>query len=98
MGLLESTVKGAIGGLVVGVGLGLGLVLIAPVVCPALKEKGGPAARGMAKAAVRGCMDLMDKLNEITAEVREQVGDLVAEVKAERQAEAAAGTEAEGDG
>jgi len=63
----------------------------------------GVAARGrgrqLMKAAVRGYVSIADRLKEATAEAREQVSDLVAEVREERrmQAEAAEGDAGNGE-
>lgn len=50
---------------------------------------GGRRGRPLMKSAIRGFLDLSDRVKETTAEAREQFNDLVAEVKQERETEAA---------
>ncbi len=61
----------------------------------------GASARGrgrqLMKAAVRGYVTVADRLKEATAEAREQLGDMVAEVREERRMQAHSAEEA-GDG
>lgn len=68
-----------------GILVGMGITLAAPVVLPVL----ACALRPLAKSAIKGGLVLGDKVKEITAEAREQMCDLVAEVKAECVASAA---------
>ena len=64
----------------------LGVILAAPIVLPAVAS----VSRPLAKTLIRGYLALVDTVKEFSAEAQEQVGDLVAEVKAERTAEMAA--------
>lgn len=66
--------------------VGVGVVLAAPVLFPAAGEVIRPVAKGL----IKGGLQLVDSLQEIIAEGSEQLSDLVAEVKAERAASAAA--------
>jgi hypothetical protein len=47
---------------------------------------GSGPLRSLAKAAIRGYVAVADKSKELAAETRESLGDLVAEVRAEREA------------
>ena len=47
---------------------------------------GNGPLRSLAKAAIRGYVTAADKAKEVAAETRETLGDLVAEVRAEREA------------
>src|SRR5262249_58806991 len=49
---------------------------------------GSGPLRSLAKAAIRGYVTVADKAKELAAETRETLGDLVAEVRAEREAAA----------
>jgi hypothetical protein len=85
MGLLEDSVKGV----AIGAGAVVGLGLVSPV------------GRPLAKRLVHGYLSLRDKLQEAGAETKEQLSDLVAEVKAERTrgtVSPRASAAAEGDG
>jgi hypothetical protein len=86
MGLLEDSVKGV----AIGVGAVVGLGLVSPVL--------GDRGRPLAKRIVRGYLNLRDKLQEAGAETKEQISDLMAEVKAERARPAAAPKAAARDG
>jgi Protein of unknown function (DUF5132) len=57
----------------------LGVAAAAPVILPAVAA----VSRPLAKSSIRGCLGLTDTIKEFAAEAGEQVGDLVAEVKAE---------------
>ena len=46
---------------------------------------GGSVGRPIVKAAVRGYLNVADKMKEFTAEAREQMSDLVAEVREENR-------------
>jgi hypothetical protein len=61
---------------------GLGIVIAAPFLLT--------ASRPLTKKAVHACLAARDKFNEATAETQERWADLLAEVKAERDAAAAA--------
>jgi len=93
MGMFDSALKG----LTFGAGLGLGYVLVSRALFPGSRD----ASKPFAKAAIRSYLELTDKYSEFAAELREQFADLIAEVKAEREAcgeEAAAGRQAEPNG
>ena len=76
MSLLDTATKGWGGGLLIG----LGAAVAAPVILPAA----GAAVRPIAKGLVWGCLAAVDQLRELAAETREQVNDLVAEVRSEQ--------------
>ena len=63
------------GGLLIGVGA----ALAAPVILPAA----GAVVRPVAKGLIWGVLLAGDKMKELFAETREQMNDLVAEVRAE---------------
>jgi hypothetical protein len=65
--------------------VGLGVLVAAPVALV--------VSRPVAKRMIRTFLDASDKVRESAAETREKWSDLVAEVKAERAAEAAARVE-----
>ena len=75
MSLLDEAVKGW-GGFAVGVG--------AVVAAPRFLPSPGPLVRPLAKLVVRTALMVNESVRALVAEVSEQVGDLVAEVKAER--------------
>lgn len=75
MALLDGVAKGWGGGLLIGVGA----ALAAPVILPAA----GAVVRPVAKGLIWGALVAGDKLKELFAETREQMNDLVAEVRAE---------------
>ncbi|MEW6380254.1 MAG: DUF5132 domain-containing protein [bacterium] len=60
--------------------IGVAVGLATPVIMPILWS----VARPLAKSVIKEGLIISDKVKEITAEAREQLGDLVAEVKAER--------------
>ena len=68
-------IKGWGGGLLIGVGA----ALAAPVILPAA----GAVVRPVAKGLIWGVLVAGDKVKELFAETREQMNDLVAEVRAE---------------
>ena len=74
------------GNILTGLAIGIGSAILAPVVIPALSG----AAKPLAKAAIKGGLILYDKSKETCAEVYEVVDDLVAEARAEVEAEAVA--------
>jgi len=82
MALFEDGLSGSTKGILVV----LGVVLAAPIVLPAVAS----VSRPLAKTLIKGYLALTDMVKEFSAEAQEQVGDLVAEVKAERTAEMAA--------
>jgi hypothetical protein len=62
--------------------------LFAPFVFPAIRS----AARPFAKGLIKGALTLTESAKEGAAAAQEQMSDLLAEVKAEREQEAAAAT------
>jgi hypothetical protein len=60
--------------------------LLAPFLFPAMRR----AARPVAKGVLKGALILGESIKEGAAGAREQITDLLAEVKAEREQEAAA--------
>ncbi len=90
MGLLEDGLKG---NLVTALAIGVGAAIVAPVVIPLFAN----VAKPLAKAAIKGGMQLYERGKEAFAEVAEITEDIVAEAKAElaeSTAAAAAGTAA----
>lgn len=81
MALIEDVLKGW-GGMAVG-------VVVGAVAAPALGGATGTRLRPLAKATIKGILAVSDGVREIVAEAREQVSDMVAEIKAERQDDAA---------
>ena len=80
MALLEKVFKGP------GFLIGLGVVVAAPIVIPLAAK----ALRPAAKVVIRGCLAASGCVSGLTAGTQEQIKDLVAEVKAEREAGAKA--------
>lgn len=81
MSLLEKAVEGlAEGGAVTGAAIGLGVLLLAPGILPAV----GRALRPVAVGAIKTGMSLY---TQTAATVREATEDLVAEARAELEAE-----------
>lgn len=70
--------------------VGVGVALVAPIVVPALAA----GMRPLAKAVLKGGMMVYDKGTEVFAEAGEQFSDLVAEVRSELNATAAAAADA----
>lgn len=66
--------------------LGLGIAVAAPLVLPAAAS----GLRPLAKTLIRGGLYVTDAARQILAEATEQVGDLVAEVRAESKSGATA--------
>ncbi len=64
--------------------IGVGVAAAAPALLPAV----GTAIRPVAKGLIKGGLYIADSLQELIAEGGEQLGDLIAEVKAERHAAA----------
>jgi type IV secretory pathway TrbL component len=60
-------------------GLAAGLVLT-------LTRGGGEGLRSVAKGAIKGYLTVADRVQEATAEMRENIDDVAAEVRAERAA------------
>jgi len=82
MAVLDNGLKGAVPSILVI----LGVALAAPIVLPAVAA----VSRPLAKTLIRGYLTLSDMAKEFAAEAGEQISDLVAEVKAERETAAAA--------
>jgi hypothetical protein len=82
MAILDNGLKGAVPSILVV----LGVALAAPIVLPAVAA----VSRPLAKTLIRGYLTLSDMAKEFAAEAGEQISDLVAEVKAERQVAEAA--------
>jgi hypothetical protein len=76
MALMDNGLKGAVPSILVV----LGVAMAAPIVLPAVAA----VSRPLAKTLIKGYLVLADTIKEFAAEAGEQVGDLVAEVKAER--------------
>jgi hypothetical protein len=72
--------RGPGGNIILGVGVALAVPLLWPVVAA--------AAKPVAKAGIKGYLALAGSVKEMVAEAGEQVSDLVAEAKAERDATA----------
>lgn len=88
MALLEDIFEDSLPGVVIGA---LAAAVLLPVVG---RQVAAPAAAGgegrrranpLMKAAVRGYVTLTDRIKEYTAETREQLQDLAAEVREERR-------------
>ena len=77
MALMDDGLKGAVPSILVV----LGVAMAAPIVLPAVAA----VSRPLAKTLIKGYLVLADTIKEFAAEAGEQVSDLVAEVKAERQ-------------
>lgn len=84
MAMFEDALKG--GNIVTGLAIGIGVLVLAPVVKPLVR----PLARSVLKAGVT----VYEQGREALAELNEQAGDVVAEVRAEMEQETRAG----GDG
>lgn len=81
MAILDNGFKGAVPSILVV----LGVALAAPIILPAVAA----VSRPLAKTLIKGYLVLSDMAKEFAAETGEQISDLVAEVKAEREAPAA---------
>ena len=68
-------------------GLGAGLVLT-------VTRGGGEGLRSVAKGVMRGYISVADRVQETTAEARDNLSDMAAEVRAERATAEAASTDA----
>jgi hypothetical protein len=82
MAISDNGLKGAVPSILVV----LGVVLAAPIVLPAVAA----VSRPLAKTLIRGYLTLSDMAKEFSAGAGEQISDLVAEVKAERDTAAVA--------
>ena len=91
MALIEDGLKG---NLITGLAIGIGAAILAPVVIPLFSNISKP----LAKAAIKGGIQLYERGKEAFAEVVEITEDIVAEAKAELAestvAEASAAVEA----
>jgi Protein of unknown function (DUF5132) len=76
MGLLDDALKGNIA---TGLAIGIGAAILAPVVIPLFANISKP----LAKAAIKGGIQLYERGKETFAEVAEITEDIVAEAKAE---------------
>src|SRR5437667_12889211 len=90
MALLDDVFEGFGSSWVSNVLVGIGIVLVAPIVVPALAA----GMRPLAKAALQGGMMVYGTGAEMFAEAGEQLSDLVAEVRSERDATPAAAGDA----
>jgi hypothetical protein len=80
MALFDNGFKGNV---ISGLAIGVGTALLAPIIIPVLAS----IAKPLAKAAIKGGIAVYDKNKEIIAEAREVIEDLVAESKAELEAQ-----------
>ena len=71
--------------------IGAAAVVLAPIVVPAVLA----GMRPVAKTVVKGGVLVYDKAREMVAEVGEQMGDIVAEARAELTTSAAAASAAQ---
>ena len=84
MAVSDNGLKGAVPSILVV----LGVVLAAPIILPAVAA----VSRPLAKTLIRGYLTLSDMAKEFSAGAGEQISDLMAEVKAERNTAAVAGS------
>jgi len=82
MALLDNGLKGSVPSILVV----LGVALAAPIVLPAVAA----VSRPLAKTLIKGYLALADTLKEYAAEAGEQISDLLAECRAEREGAAVA--------
>ena len=91
MALIEEVFETSVPGVIAGA---LATYVLLPMVGLAGRSStksdgsGSGPLRSLAKAANRGYVAVADKAKEVAAETRETLGDLVAEVRAEREAAA----------
>jgi hypothetical protein len=93
MGLINDILEDSLPGVVVGaVATAILLPLVGGRNALAAGATAGTATRGrgrpLLKAAVKGYVSVADRIKEATAEAREQLSDLAAEVRAEREMDA----------
>jgi hypothetical protein len=81
MGVVEDAMEGGVPRVLVG----LGLAVAAPIVLPAVSA----GARPLAKSLVKGFMTVAGGMRELVAEAREQMSDLMAEVREETRRDGA---------
>src|SRR5262245_62132260 len=86
MALFDDVFEGFGSSWVSNVLVGAGIVLVVPIVVPALAA----GMRPLAKAVIKGGITIYDRGAEMVAEAGEQLSDLVAEVRSELNATAAA--------
>lgn len=86
MALWESVTESLGGSWTTNLLIGTAAVIVAPIVVPAVLA----GIRPVAKATIKGGVFLYDKAGEMATEVGEQMSDLVAEVRSELAASAAA--------
>jgi hypothetical protein len=79
MALLEGISESLGGSLVPNLLIGAAAIVLAPIVVPTVLA----GMRPVAKTLVKGGVMAYDKTREMVADVGEQMGDLVAEVRAE---------------
>jgi hypothetical protein len=79
MAIFEDALKG--GNIVTGLAIGIGIAVLAPVVRPLVR----PVAKSLLKAGVAA----YDQGRVALAELNEQAGDMMAEVRAEHEEESA---------
>jgi hypothetical protein len=97
MGMLEDVFEHSLPGVVIGA---LASAIILPMVGGRAASPGADGRRRRAnplmRAAVRGYVNVSDRIKEYTAEAREQLQDLAAKAREERrmEAESAAASEA----
>jgi hypothetical protein len=97
MALLEDVLENSLPGVVVGA---VAAAVLLPLVTGRRLAAGAAGASGVGvgrgvvkplmKAAVRGYLAVADTVKEVTSEAREQMSDLVAEVREERRMSAEA--------
>src|SRR5215813_14971913 len=85
MAIFEDLIKG--GNIVTGLAMGVGFALLAPVV--------KPFVRPLAKSAIKAGLAAYDQGRVALAELSEQAGDMVAEVRSEMEKEVASGEDRE---
>lgn len=78
MAMFEDALKG--GNVVTGLAIGVGVLLLAPIVKPLVR----PVAKSVMKAGIAA----YDQGRAALAELNEQAGDMVAEVRAEMEGKA----------
>jgi hypothetical protein len=88
MGLVEDALEGGMPRVL----LGLGVAVAAPIVLPAVAN----GVRPIAKTVIRGWLAAAAGVKGLTSKTREQMGDLVAEVRSEREGAEGAGAPAAG--
>jgi hypothetical protein len=104
MALINDLFEDSLPGMVVGA---VATAILMPLVGGKTAGANGAAAAGTAagtrgrqlmKAAVRGYVSVADRIKEATSETREQISDLVAEVREERRMQAESAAQESGNG